>query len=70
MPLRHLRAAQRRLLQRPREQQEEAELHRQPFWKQQQLLHVAALEPEVAQLVLREVVRERLGQVDAVDPAG
>ena len=69
-PLRDRVPFEHRLLDGAREQQRHLQQRRQPVGPAQQHLDVAALEPEVAQRVLRPVVRDRLREVDAVDPAG
>ena len=68
-PLRDRVALEHRLLDGAREEQRHLQERRQPARAAQEHLDVAALEPEVAQRVLRPVVRKRLREVDAVDPA-
>ena len=70
-PAGHQVAAERRFLQRVQRDPDAFEhARRQPSRRCEQAVDVAALEPEVAELVLRQVVRQRLRETDAVDPAG
>ncbi len=67
-PFGDLVALEHRLLDRAHEQERRLEPHRHPLRAAQQHLDVAALEPEVPERVLRAVVRDRLREVDPVDP--
>ena len=69
-PLRDRVALEQRLLDGAGEKQRHLQERRQPAGTAQQHLDVATVEPEVAQRVLRPVVRKRLREVDAVDPTG
>ncbi len=62
-------AFEHRFLDGAHEQQRHLQQRRQPARPAQQHLDVATLEPEIAQRVLGTVVRDRLGEVDAVDSA-
>ena len=68
-PARHRVAVQRRSRARDQQQAEGPCPPRDPGRAAQELGDVAALDPDVAQLVLGPIVRERLRQVDAVDAA-
>ena len=67
----HQVAAERRFLQRvQRDPDAFQHARRQPSRRCEQAVDVATLEPEIAELVLRQVVRQRLRETHAVDPAG
>jgi hypothetical protein len=68
-PLRHQVAAQRRVFERPHGDPADLQEPGQEAGRREQPVDVSPLEPEVAEAVEREVVRERLRQADTVDPA-
>ena len=69
-PARHQVAAERRVLQRPQGDPGALQrARRQPAGRGEEPVDVTALEPEVAEAVEREVVRQPLREADAVDPA-
>ena len=68
-PARHRVAVQRRSRARDQQQAECSCSPRDPGRAAQELGDVAALDPDVAQLLLGPVVRQRLCQIDAVDAA-
>ena len=68
-PLRHQIAPEGRMLQRSHGHPPDLQLPGKEVGRREESVDVAPLEPEIAEPVEREVVGQRLGQADAVDPS-